>query len=542
MTISRKSRIGALFALLAMAAMPLACTSTGVFRTDGDGCAKGVWLSAQGDVESQPGSGKFDTVKCSTTTYHLPLKNPQPGDSTEFTYSFLELNEREPTELKSADQWQKLDDVLKNGRQKYVITFIHGWRNDASLGAKDGRRFRTLLTYSRQFLNHRCRRERRYCDTQLIGVFIGWRGALVTEIGENFSFPAVLWTFWNRKQKSEQHAEGIVRHIKAIESRLHLDPGNPGADKMLVLGHSFGGNMLATALHECLTGDGDPKVFCGEGAQKIRKIDDYVTKQPAAPPLGDLTVIVNPAAELKKWSDIQRAVRRRNGHDGAKALNRQVDTLFRRDQRPTYIALTAARDWSNREICKDEKGQEICDTDYDTATGFAFTLGQFYRKDPERKIAIGHAVPNSAHPYGASHEVITNESHEAVTTLVKGLDPKQSVCDVQDGWLWQARGFDEAYRGYWDTVTKSRNRLHVSTGQGGARRVAQQFRQGLFPSVNVDSHASFEPSNTPFWSVRAAPNAIPAHSTYINYPLWCSLNQMVLDDITWHGGPREAQK
>jgi hypothetical protein len=534
MLISCKSRTGALFALLAMAVVPMGCTSTGVFRTDGGGCAEGARFTADGEVKKSPGSSKLQTAKCSTTTYHLPLKSPQTGDSTEFTYSFLELNEHSPTELKDANQWQKLDDVLKNDRQKYVVTFIHGWRNDASLGAKDDRRFRTLLTYSRQFLNHRCHTERRYCNTQLVGVFIGWRGALVREVGDNFSFPAVLWTFWNRKQKSEQHAQGIVRHIKAIESRLRLNPGNPDADKMLVLGHSFGGNMLATALHECLTGKGDPKVFCGEGAQTIEKIADYKTKELTAPPLGDLTIIVNPAAELKKWSDIQRAVRKRNGYDGVRALDRQVDTLFRRDQRPIYIALTATRDWSDNEICGREKGQKICDKNYDTATGFAFTLGQFYKKGPEQKTAIGHALPNGADPYGASHEVITNESRELETTLAKGFDPKQSVCDVQDGWLWQARGFEEAQRGYWDTLTANRNRLYVSTGLSGARRVVQQFRQGLFPSAKVDSHASFEPSNTPFWSVRAAPNAIPAHSTYINYPLWCSLNQMVLDDITRH--------
>lgn len=543
MTITRKSRIGALFALLTMAAIPMACTSTGILRGhDNGGCEQGVQLTGKGEIEKPP-RGKNKAIDCMTTTYHLPLKNRQAGDEAEFTYSFLELDERNPTQLKSTTQWEKLDNVLTNGRRKFVITFIHGWRNDASPSAEDDRRFRTLLTYSRQFLNHRCRMERRYCDTQLVGVFVGWRGSVVKEIGDtNLALPVSLWTFWNRKQKSEQHGAGIVRHIKAIESRLNLDRANPHADRMMVLGHSFGGNMLATALHECLTGAGDRNVFCGEGAQKIKRIANYKANEEAAPPLGNLTVIVNPAAELKKWSDIQRAVRTRNGYD-PNTNQLQDDHLFRRDQRPTYISLTSTWNWSAGEVCQTVKDREECDGSYDWATGKIFSVGQFYKRNIEERIAIGHFLPTQERPYGASHEVVTNENKAPETNIENGLDPRYAVCDVQDGWLWQTRGFTEAGKGTWDTGTgdyrhisgEKWNRLVVSKGISGPWRVVQQFRLGLSPAgAKPGSKASFEPMNTPFWSVRTAPNAIPAHNSYINYPLWCSLNQMVLDDITKH--------
>lgn len=545
MAISRISRIVALFALLGTAAIPAACTSAGVFRNEDKGCEEGVRLTTDKDLEKSLRSGGNGQINCPTTTYHLPLRNLPSKEAAQFTYSFLELNEREPTALKSAAQWARLDDVLTNGKRKYVIAFIHGWRNDASPEAADDRRFRTLLTYSRQFLNYRCRKERRYCDTQLVGVFIGWRGSVVKEIGDtNLALPVSLWTFWNRKQKSEQHAAGIVRHLKAIESRLSLDPGNVDADKMLVLGHSFGGNMLATALQQCLTGEGDPKVFCGEGEQEIRRIADYETREPAAPPLGDLTVIVNPAAELKKWSDIQRAVRKRNGYDGTRAHDRQDDTLFRRNQRPTYIALTSTWNWARGEICRKGKEREECNESYDWATGNIFRLGQFYKKDFEERFGIGHVLPTAEHPYGASHEAVTNENNAPKTSIRIGLNPQNAVCMVQDGWLWQARGLMEAETGYWDTYTKqydgiegeSRNRIAVSRGGAAPWRSVQQFRLGLSPSTgeNAASLYSFEPANTPFWSVRTAPNAIPNHNSYISYPLWCSLNQMVLDDITKH--------
>lgn len=534
MMISRKARIVALCLLIGVGAIPLACTSTGEFRDKEGGCEQGFRLVAGEDMEGAILSGKHKEVECRTTTYHLPFKNRQPGDAAEFTYSFLELSEGDPAALKNQAQWEKLEKVLKGERQKYVIVFIHGWRNDASTRAADDHRFRTLLTYSRQFLNHRCRgTERRYCGAQLIGVFIGWRGSVIKEIGDtNLALPASLWTFWNRKKKSEQHAEGIVRHIKTIEGRLDLNPGDPTADKMLIIGHSFGGNMLATALHECLTGKGNPKVFCGDGALKIEKIADYKQKELAAAPLGDLTVIVNPAAELKKWSDIQRAVRKRNGYEDDPESNQwQVDRLFPRYQRPTYIALTAAQEWSDEEVCKDAAGKTKCDENYDWATGTLFRIGQFYRRDLEERAAIGHILPTAQHPFGASHEVVTNASDAPDTDIEQGLDPDNALCAVQDGWLWQVRGHAKAATGYWDT----QNRVFVRKAHAGTSSIIQQFRLGLSPAgAPAGSRNAFEPANTPFWSVRAAPNAISDHNSYINYPLWCSLNQMVLDDITRH--------
>lgn len=542
MTITRKSRVAALFALLGMVAIPHACTSTGVLRPDSRDIVctdeENIRLTTSDvDMEKSLKSGKYGQVKCPTTTYHLPFKNPQPGDSSEFTYSFLELDERKPTELKSEDQWQKLDAVLKNGKRKYVITFIHGWRNDASLKAPDDRRFRTLLTYARQFLNYRCRTQQRYCDTQLVGVFIGWRGSVVKEIGDtNLALPVSLWTFWNRKQKSEQHAQGIIRHIKRIESHLKLASGT---DKMLVLGHSFGGNVLATALQKCLTGEDNPAFFCGNGIQKIKRIAKYNKQEEVAPPLGNLTVIVNPAAELKKWSDIQRAVRERNGYkDDPTTTQRQVDRLFRRDQRPIYIALTATKNWSDGDRCQTVAGKRVCSDDYDWATGKIFSIGQFYKKDFEERIAIGHFLPTRKHPYGASHEAVTNQNDAPDTTIKNGLTPDDSVCEVQDGWLWQAKGYSKTRNDYWDTLTYDlwpNNQLFVRKNYPGKNDITPQFRLGLSPAGNPPaSMGSFEPMNTPFWSARTAPSMIPEHNSYINYPLWCSLNQMVLDDITKH--------
>jgi hypothetical protein len=37
---------------------------------------------------------------------------------------------------------------------------------------------------------------------------------------------------------------------------------------------------------------------------------------------------------------------------------------------------------------------------------------------------------------------------------------------------------------------------------------------------------------SPFWNVRVLDTAVREHAGYVNYPLWCALNQLVLDDVT----------
>ena len=42
---------------------------------------------------------------------------------------------------------------------------------------------------------------------------------------------------------------------------------------------------------------------------------------------------------------------------------------------------------------------------------------------------------------------------------------------------------------------------------------------------------SVVPGRAPIWNVRALDTAVREHGEYVNYPLWCAINQLVLDDV-----------
>ena len=65
----------------------------------------------------------------------------------------------------------------------YVIVFIHGWRHDARIGDQNIADLRLYAAHAARFLAQRCPIDKTACDMDVTGVFIGWRGARVDELG-----------------------------------------------------------------------------------------------------------------------------------------------------------------------------------------------------------------------------------------------------------------------------------------------------------------------------------------------------------------------
>ena len=235
-------------------------------------------------------------------------------------------------------QLDALKEHLASGSH-YVVVFIHGWRHDARIGDQNIADLRLYAAHAARFLAQRCPSDPTVCDMDVTAVFVGWRGARVDELGLKGLFGDAIGgflgnlsagaTLFDRKPVSEQVAPGAISALRTLEGVMAPDPASPRRhNKMIVFGHSLGGNMLATGLRDDL----------------VKAVDRHVPGSVMPPVLGNLVVLLNPAAEASKWTDIQREVWHRTVQTvGTQpATQPHEDDLFPRDQKPVVVSVTAA--------------------------------------------------------------------------------------------------------------------------------------------------------------------------------------------------------
>jgi hypothetical protein len=144
-------------------------------------------------------------------------------------------------------------------------------------------------------------------------------------------------------QRSADLAPCEFRDMKADDCDAKAGGGGARQARMIVFGHSLGGNLLITALE-------DEIVKFVSVHRPFRTAGDHDEPADYLPsPLGNLVVLINSAAEAAKWTAIQRSVWRRiimsdadKGHADDYVLGHE---FFRDDQRPVLLSVTAARDW-----------------------------------------------------------------------------------------------------------------------------------------------------------------------------------------------------
>ena len=201
-----------------------------------------------------------------------------------------------------------------------IVVFAHGWKHDARSDDSNLASFQGVL----QDTVEREKSEQPSSPRPILGVFVGWRGtSLYDRLGvlENL-------TFWDRQDAGRKVAVGSVRELfgRFRHYRNHrLDKG--GAPLLVIVGHSFGGMIVYSALAQSL----------------IEAASD--TAPEVATRFADLVLLVNPAFEAVRYLPIYDLLKERTD------ANRVVE------QPPVFVCATATNDW---------------------ATGIAFPIGNAY--------------------------------------------------------------------------------------------------------------------------------------------------------------------
>jgi len=187
----------------------------------------------------------------------------------------------------------QLDAVLERIEQEsatrefLAVVFVHGWKHNAREGDDN-------LNHFRDVLNRLSATEaalslgQGVTPRRVIGIYLGWRGLSVSTPGlDNLSF-------WDRKNTAQKVGHGEVTEVL---SRLELirrvrnaqDPGTHQRSRLVVVGHSFGGAVVFTAVAQIL----ESRFLATAGPTGVSSdIEGF----------GDLVVLINPAFEALLYS------------------------------------------------------------------------------------------------------------------------------------------------------------------------------------------------------------------------------------------------
>ena len=178
-----------------------------------------------------------------------------------------------------------------------IVLFAHGWQNDARLCNGNVCCFRTFL--SRIAQDARMATERSggvIKPTKVIGIFMGWRGLSATLP------PFRALSFYARKNAAHTIGNGeLVELLTFLDGyQKHVNAGASARCRLLIMGHSFGGAMVYSAVANVL---------------KSRMVDARVksaltgSDEPIEG-FGDLVVLANPAFEASLYLPLHELMTR----------------------------------------------------------------------------------------------------------------------------------------------------------------------------------------------------------------------------------------
>ncbi len=201
----------------------------------------------------------------------------------------------------------QIEKANENPNGSVVFLFIHGWYHNAAQGDSNVEAFSKVLDGIA-----RNAKEDETLDKPMIGVYIGWRGkALIQSLN--------ALSFYGRAFATHRIAGSV-----ATETLLRImttAKRNPNS-KVILVGHSFGGQILERAVTQALVA----AVLAQEAGETSIPVD--------------LIVLVNPAAKAVQTKQFI----------GVLARNRvklyRTDADGNRYEVPLIVSVTSAGDWA----------------------------------------------------------------------------------------------------------------------------------------------------------------------------------------------------
>ncbi len=210
-----------------------------------------------------------------------------PGQADEYYLGFVEFDDQ--GQLRDRKQLQTVLDTfypIAGQQDVLLVAFAHGWHHSAQPGDNNIESFRQLLGKVARMESAGYRRT-------VLGVYLGWRG-------DSLTVPVVNhMTFWERKSTAHEVGQnGVPEVLLKLEEIINVRAGSeaemnpkPLNSRLAVIGHSFGGAVVFTALQQILM---DRYVDSRRGKTETGDANGF----------GDLVILLNPAFEAQRFSTL----------------------------------------------------------------------------------------------------------------------------------------------------------------------------------------------------------------------------------------------
>jgi hypothetical protein len=253
---------------------------------------------------------------------------------------------------------RRANDRTKNSPAKnapVVITFVHGWKNNAAPDNDNVKGF--ILALEQIYAKNPAR--------QVIGIYIGWRGDLIRSY-----FPASRQFSYYNREATAVRVPGVTLSsaLAQIAARTHENPHG----LVVFIGHSFGGLLLERSVSEATASQiAQETIFsqqAEEAAERSRNSTDAGEKQAADDAVrdrtlasklasdsrADLVIFINPAGaatESKQMLDFlaDNGYRYQPGPAGSSRTSTAPASSSDRDaDRPLFVSLTSTADLATK--------------------------------------------------------------------------------------------------------------------------------------------------------------------------------------------------
>jgi hypothetical protein len=304
-----------------------------------------VLLAAVGCTANQPFRTNFESSGGDPTKAVIETHDDYKLGFVEFDDQgyFWDMRQRDAVEQMIRDEAGIGSAPHATAKGIILVAFAHGWKDNAAYDG-DG------VNACRQILEQLSQAEQAQTDhspRKVVGVYIGWRGLSATWE------PFKELSFWERKDTAHKVGgygamTGLLVDLENLQKQnLDMLAANEPRTELVIIGHSFGGAAVYSALSQIMT----------------ERFVNSIPKGKRLKPLGDQVILLNPAFEALRHYDLNQM---------ALAIQR-----YPKDQRPVLSIFTSKGDW---------------------ATHYAFPIGRFFptllesHRDRDQRLASEETV------------------------------------------------------------------------------------------------------------------------------------------------------